>query len=424
MLTFSIIIVVVLLAISAYFSAIETAITGASPARIQKLKSEGNLRAIAVLKVLKIKDQAISTLLIANSFINTVSTTIATTILINVFGEEKGTIIASTVMALMIIVFAEVIPKAIALVKADKIALNTVGIINTCLMALRPVNYALSIIIKLFFAAFRIKSETELSGADEVRGVIEHHMAEGKVVKSDRDMLGGVLDMGNLSVSEIMVHRSSMFTIDSSLAINEIASKALTCPHTRIPVWKDSKDNIVGVLHLKNMLLSLYKANFDYSKIKLSDFVSEPWFIPENALVIQQLQEFRKRRSHFALVVDEYGDLQGLVTLEDILEEIVGQIDDEYDHGPSNIIRETDNKFLIEGSTSIRDVNRELNWNLPDDNASTLGGLIMHELHKLPKEGEVFELFDLKITIYSRLATRIKTLMVETLDKPEQDFDI
>ncbi|MBP7189792.1 MAG: HlyC/CorC family transporter [Rickettsiaceae bacterium] len=424
MLVFSILLVIVLLGISAYFSAIETAITGASPGRIQKLKSEGNLRAIAVLKIFKIKDQAISTLLIANSFINTVSTTIATTILISIFGEEKGTIIASTVMALMIIVFAEVIPKAIALVKADRIALNTVGIINGCLMALRPVNYALNIIIKIFFAVFRIKSEAELSGADEVRGVIEHHMAEGKVVKSDRDMLGGVLDMGDLSVSEIMVHRSSMFTIDSSLAIDKIAAKALTCPHTRIPVWKDSKDNIVGVLHLKNMLLSLYKANFDYNKITLSDFVSEPWFIPENAPVIQQLQEFRKRRSHFALVVDEYGDLQGLVTLEDILEEIVGQIDDEYDHGPSNIIKKGENKFLIEGSTSIRDVNRELNWNLPDDNASTLGGLIMHELHKLPKQGEVFELFDLKITIYSRLATRIKTLMVEPIEKPEQDLDI
>ncbi len=420
MVVFLLFLVLFLVGISSCLSAIETAITAASPGRMQKLKSEGSIKAIAVLKIFRMKDQVISSLLIVNSFINTLSTTIATTVMIGIYGEEKGTIISSAVMAVIIIVFAEVMPKAIALVKADKIILRTIGIINYCMKILRPINYTLNILIRLFFRIFHIHSQEEISGAEEVRGVIEHGMEEGRVFKTDRDMLGGVLDMGNITVSEIMVHRSNVITIDADLGLEDITAKALYSSHTRIPLWQKTKDNIIGILHIKNLLRALYKNNFDYSKITLSDFTSDAWFVPENALVIDQLQAFKQKRSHFAMVIDEYGELCGIITLEDILEEIVGQIYDEHDNQNIMIIKKADNKYMIDGSTSIRDVNRELNWNLPYEKANTFAGLIIHEVNKLPKQGEVFELFNLKITIYQRVATRITMLMVEILPRNDQ----
>lgn len=417
MIIFLLIFVLLLVGASGYLAAIETALTAASPGRMQKLKSEGNMKAIAVLKIFRIKDQVISSLLIANSFINTLSTTIATTVMIGLYGEEKGTILSSSIMAVIIIVFAEVVPKAVALVKADNIILSTTGLINNCMSILRPVNYALNIVIRLFFKVFRIRSGEVMSGTEEVRGMIEHNMEEGKVFKSDRDMLGGVLDMGNITVSEIMVHRSNMITIDADLDLAVITDKALHSSHTRIPLWRGSKDNIVGILHIRDLINALYSNNFDYSKIAISDFISDAWFVPENALVIDQLQAFKKKRSHFALVIDEYGELCGIITLEDILEEIVGQIYDEHDSQSNNIVKISDTQYMIDGSTSIRDVNRELNWNLPYEDANTFAGLIIHEVNKLPKQGEIFKLFNLKITIYKRVAARITMLMVEILDK-------
>ena len=417
MFLFAFIAVILLLMISAYLAAIETAVTAASPGRIQKLKAEGNLKAITVLKLFKIKEQVISSLLIANSFFNTLCTTIATSVMIGLYGEELGTIIASSVMTVLIIVFAEVIPKAIAVARAEKVILTTSGFVVIALKVLGPINYILKKILILFCNIFNIQLSQEISGTEEVRGIIEHHLEEGNVFKADRDMLGGILDIGNMTVSEIMIHRSNMITIESTLPIEQITKKALSSSHTRIPVWQDSQDNIIGILHIKDLLRSLYKNNFDYSKITLSDFMTDPWFIPDNALVNLQLHAFRQKRSHFALVIDEYGDLQGLVTLEDILEEIVGQIDDEYDGQNNQIIKKSPNKFMIEGSTSIRDVNRELNWNLPDEHASTFAGLIIHEMHKLPKQGEIVQIFNLKVTIYHRQSNRITMLMVETLDK-------
>lgn len=416
MIIFLLLFVLLLVAASGYLAAIETALTAASPGRMQKLKSEGNMKAIAVLKLFRIKEQVISSLLIANSFINTLSTTIATTVMIGLYGEEKGTILSSSIMAVIIIVFAEVVPKAVALVKADNIILGTTGFIDKCMRFLRPVNYALNIVITIFFKVFRIRSGEVMSGTEEVRGMIEHNMEEGKVFKSDRDMLGGVLDMGNITVAEIMVHRSNVITIDADLDLESITAKALSSNHTRIPLWRGNKDNIVGILHIRDLIRALYNNNFDYSKITISDFISDAWFVPENALVIDQLQAFKKKRSHFALVIDEYGELCGIITLEDILEEIVGQIYDEHDNQSNMMIKTSDNGYMIDGATSIRDVNRELNLNLPYEHANTIAGLIIHQINKLPKQGEVFELFNLRITIYKRVAARLTMLMVEILD--------
>jgi Mg2+/Co2+ transporter CorB len=417
-------IILFLLAISALLASIETAITASSPGKLHKLKSEGDRNAKLVLKILKKKEKVISTMLIGNSLINTVCTTLATAVFIDILGDHHlGTIVSSAVMAFMIIVFAEVVPKAIAVAKAESITLFTVHAIIIFLKVLNPVNVMLDYAVKIFCFIFRINLKQEISGAEEVRGVIEHQHQEGNVYKSDRDMLGGILDIRDMTVSEIMVHRSGMTAINIDEKNEEIIRFSLNSVHTRIPLWKENKDNIVGVLHIKDLLKALYECGNDPQKIDLNSIITPPWFIPDNALVVQQLNAFRERKSHFACVVNEYGDLQGTITLEDILEEIVGQIDDEHDNPAATIVKKGSSEFIINGQVSIRDLNRELNWNLSDEFANTLAGLIIHEIERIPNQGETIELFNLKFIIIKKIANRIETIKATILHPQEAASD-
>lgn len=412
---FAIIIILCLLLFSAILSAIETAVVASSPGRMQKLKAEGNTKAYIVLKLLKMKDRVISTLLVVNSISNTVCTTVAAGLLISVYGEELGTIIASSLMSVLIIVFAEVIPKAIAVAKAERISLHVSNYLNLMLKVLRPVNFVLDMTVKIFCFIFRINLNDTLSGADELRGVIEHQHQEGNVFKEDREMLDGILDISAMTIASIMVHRSNMVTIDASLPIKKIVSRALSTTHTRIPVFKGDEDNIIGILHLKNLLKSLHENKFDYDKISLRDFITEPWYIPANSLVNQQLHEFKKRKTHFALVVDEYGEIKGLVTLEDVLEEIVGQIDDEHDKPTKRIEQISDSEYILHGGVSVRDINREMGWNLDeDDNAHTLAGFLIAKAKRLPEQGESFTIKDIKFTVQRRYNNQLSSIIVDT----------
>ena len=404
-----------LLLFSACLSGVETAMVASVPGRMQKLKAEGSTKANIVLKLLKMKDKVISTILVMNSISNTISTTVAAGLFISIYGDEIGTLVASTLMSIFIIVFGEVIPKAIAVVHAEKIALHVSPYVNVLMWILYPINYGLNIIVRIFCFVFRINLNPHISVTDELRGVIEHHHQEGNVFKNDRDMLGGVLDLGSITIDEIMVHRSNMKIINADLSVKEIVSEALATPHTRIPMWKNNRDNIIGILHIRDLLKALHMHDFNYQKVRIVDFMSDPWFIPENALVNQQLNEFRRRRSHFALVVDEYGDLQGIVTLEDVIEEIVGQIDDEHDNKVERVIRKGNSRLVIDGSISIRDLNREMNWNLPDEDASTLAGLIIHNIKRLPEQGENFIIHNLKMTIAARKRNQLKSIIVDII---------
>lgn len=421
MILLKLVLVVTLLIILAFLSAAETAVTAASPGRMLKLQSQGNKNALLVLGLLKIKEKIISSFLIANSIINTVCTTIATALLISLYGSQNGMIISSVVMSILIIIFAEVLPKSIALAKSEAIVLKSSYVIRGLLWIMRPINKALALAIRGFCKLFRIDLNAEMSGTEEVRGMIEHHHQEGNVFKADRDMLGGVLDIRDMRLDEIMIHRSDMLSVDMDLEIKDIVSQAMKTTHSRVPLWQDNKDNIVGILHMRSLLTELYSVNYDLGKLELTKFVSKPWFVPDNTLVSQQLHSFRNKRNHFAVVVDEYGDLQGIVTLEDILEEIVGQIDDEHDSASRRIVNKGKNKFLFDASISIRDLNRELNWNLPDENASTFAGLIMHDLERLPEQGERFELLGLGITVRKKYSNRIQNVFVERLEPTEDE---
>lgn len=409
----AIVIVILLVLFSAALSAMETAVTATSLGKIQQLKSKGVSRTSLLLKLIKNKEQIISTLLTANSIVNTVATTIATSVAISIYGESLGTIISSVVMSIIIIIFAEVVPKAIAVSQAETIALFSVNAIRLLLTVLAPISSALSYMIRFVCYVFRIDLNNQVSGTEEIRGLIEHQHQEGKVFdKIDRDILGRVLDIKNMEVSEIMVHRSQMYTINLDLPRDKFITKAIDAPYSRIPIWKESSDNIVGVLCVRELVKALYASKLKDAEINLKDYIVEPWFIPENALVTNQLSKFKQKYSNIALVVDEYGVLHGMITRQDILEEIVGPV---FDNTTNNIIKIDETTYIINGSSSIREVNRELNWNLPDDDAITIAGLIIHQIQKIPQQGDKYYLCGLHISIEKTNAHYIQLVKVKTL---------
>lgn len=420
-------IIILLLALAGMISATETAITATSPGRVQQLISEGNKRAKLLKELLKIKDKIISTLLIGNSIANTVCTTLAASVFIEILGDDIGTIASSIVMSFMIIVFSEVVPKAIAVAKAESLSMMAAPLIKIFLKILSPINWLLIKIVKLVCFIFRIDLNPQISGADEVRGVIEHQLIEGNVVKDDRDMLGGILDIRNLVTSDIMTHRSKIISIDIAQKAEDIVKFAMSSVHTRIPVWKDTADNIIGVLHVRDLLKHITNArrkNIENdSKDKASagvavdssdieKLLTEPLFVSENASLVNQLQEFREGKTHIAFVVDEYGDLQGIITLEDILEEIVGQIYDEHDVTKSKIVKISDTEYTVDGSITIRDLNREFDWGIPEGEANTIAGFIIQEMQRIPSKGEHIEFENLKLVVKTKAANRIKTVKV------------
>ncbi|MDG1436871.1 MAG: HlyC/CorC family transporter [Rickettsiaceae bacterium] len=405
-------VIIFLLGLAAFISATETAITAISPGLLQKLKSEGNGRAEKLLGLLKIKEKVISTLLIGNSLANTLCTIMATSLFIELLGDDIGTFISSMVMSFMIIVFSEVIPKAIAVSKAEKIALKATPILLFVLRILEPINILLSYIVKAFCFVFRINLNHKVSAADEVRGVIEHHLHEGNVFKDDRDMLGSILDLRDMVIADIMVHRSNIVAINIDTKADKIIKMVLASNHSRVLFWEENQDNIIGVLHVKDLLREAYhKKNID-KELNVRSLLSDPVFVPDNALVTQQLQVFQEGQSHLACVVDEYGDLQGIITLEDILEEIVGQIYDEHDSAKNKVIKKSDKEYIVDGTMSIRDLNRELSWTVPEADATTISGFVINKLGRIPNQGEFLFEKNLKIVVRKKGDNCIKTLQV------------
>lgn len=412
--------IIFMLVFAALISAIETAITAVSPGRMQKvIKLISNKEAKIVLELIKAKDKIISILLIGYSINITICTTLATKLFIKIIGENRGIVLASIIMSILIIVLVEVIPKAIAVVKAERIVLLNLSTIVILLKLLNPINYILQLLVKAFCFTFRIKLIQEISGTDEVRGVIEHHHLEGNVYKIDRDMLGGVLNIRNMMVSEIMTHRSEVATVNIESSVQEIISFILSKPYSRVPVWKENQDNIVGTLYVRDLLEVIYEKGC-VDLVKIEEVITPPWFIPDKALAVEQLISFRESNNHFAYIVNEYGELQGIITLEDIIEEIVGPIHGEYGCVSNEIvINKPGIEIIVDGTTTIREINRELNWNLPEHHSNTIAGLIIHEVEHIPEQGEVISILHFETTILKKIVNSIKKIKI--VYKPPSD---
>lgn len=406
--------IVFLLIVSAFLSGSETALTATSKARMLRLQEDRQRRAGWVLFLLEQKERLLGAILLGNNLVNILASALATRLFLELFGET-GVVYATLVMTILIVVFAEVLPKTYAILAPDATALRVAGPLRVLVIILAPITRALTFISRFILRITGLSQSANsglLPAHEEIRGAINLHHREGAVRKGDRDMLGGILDLGDTTVEEIMIHRNAMLTIDVDLPGEEIVRQVLDSPYTRIPLWRDEPENIVGVLHGKDLLRALANSPVGPSGIDADALAAAPWFVPETTLLREQLNAFRARKAHFALVVDEYGAIMGLVTMEDILEEIVGTIDDEHDRPDNMLRRRPDGALEVAGALSIRDLNREMGWNLPDEEASSVAGLIIHEARAIPEIGQVFEFHGLRFRIMSRQQNRIMQIRI------------
>jgi Mg2+/Co2+ transporter CorB len=411
--------VVCLIIVSAFFSGAETGLTTASRARLTAMAQRGSSRAATVLKLTALPERLIGALLLGNSVANITASAIATVALVKAFGDT-GAAIASVVMTVMILIFAEVMPKTYAIAYPDKFALAVAPIMRVIVAILGPIVMTVEYIVKKTLGVFGVDTENVesiLSAHEELRGAIDLHHQDGEMVKKDRDMLGGILDLKDLEVADIMVHRTKMITIDASEAMSDIVEQVLKSGKTRLPVWKDGPDNIIGILHAKNLFQALQSNAGDASKIKLDSILIDPWFVPDTRPLTDQLNAFLRRKSHFAIVVDEYGELQGLITLEDIIEEIVGDIKDEFDAVSNGVRKQKDGSFMIDGSVPLRDLNRALDWRLPDEEATTLAGLVIHEAQMIPDAGQAFNFHGFRFEVLKKRKQQITVIKVVKMEQ-------
>ncbi|CAN7266264.1 HlyC/CorC family transporter [Phenylobacterium sp. LjRoot219] len=404
-----------LLALSALFSAAETSMTGASRARMHQLEREGDRGARRVNRLISDQESMIGAVLLGNNLINILASALTTTVITRAVPGALGVAVATAVMTVLVLVFAEVLPKTIAIVRSDDVARALSAPTLWAVRLFGPVVYAVQWIVRKTLRLFGVKLDMAtdvLAAHEEIRGAVEYHHSEGLVETRDRWMLGGVLDLAEMDVTEVMVHRKAIAMVDGDLPPRALLAEALDSGHTRVPIYRDEPENIVGVLHAKDLLQALAKADGDIAALDLASIVREPWFIPETTSLKDQLTAFLKRQSHFALVVDEYGALQGLITLEDILEEIVGEIDDEHDIAVDGVRPGPDDAMMVDGSVTIRDLNRAMNWDLPDDEAVTVAGLLIHEAQRIPEVGETFHFHAQRFRVAERKGNQITILQV------------
>ena len=416
---------VVLLVVSALFSAAETALTGASRGRMHQLEREGDPAAKRVNKLLDDQETMIGAVLLGYNAINIMASAVATEFITKSVPGAWGVALATGVMTVLVLVFAEVLPKTIAISRADEVACAISGPMTLVVRVFGPVIFAIQWFVRQILRPFGIKLSMEadvLAAHEEIRGAVEYHHSEGLVESRDRHMLGGVLDLAEMDVSQVMVHRKTMAMLDADLPPRELVQQVLEAPHTRLPLWRDEAENIIGVLHAKDLLKALAAADGDIDALDIPAILRPAWFIPDTTNLKDQLAAFLKARTHFAIVVDEYGALQGLVTLEDILEEIVGDIEDEYDPALQGIRRQPDGSVNVDGSVSIRDLNRAMDWDLPDGDAVTIAGLVIHEAQAIPEPGQTFIFHHHRFQVLRRQRNQITALRVsERLALAEED---
>ncbi|TVR99432.1 MAG: HlyC/CorC family transporter [Rhodospirillales bacterium] len=404
--------ILILLVLSAFFSGSETALTAASRPLMHHLEQTGDKRATAVNRLRQRTDRLIGAILLGNNLVNILASALATSLLIGLFGEA-GVLYATIAMTTLVLVFAEILPKTYAYRNANKVALVLAWPVNIVVRLFSPFTAAIQAMIDAVFRLFGAEPDQQAGmgpSAEELRGAIELHTDAERPAEQERAMLKSILDLTEVEVGEIMIHRKNVTMIDADLPTEAVVSQVLASPYTRIPLWRDQPDNIVGVLHAKVLLRAIGTRTGGLDGLDLVALATKPWFVPESTTLIDQLQAFRRRREHFALVVDEYGTFMGIVTLEDILEEIVGDIVDEHDIPAPGVVRQADGSLIVQGSVTIRDLNRRFGWNLPDEDAATIAGLMLHEARRIPEVGQAFMFHGMRFEVLRRHRQQITSI--------------
>lgn len=412
--------ILVLIVASAIINGSETALTAASRARLHALDEAGNARAKLVNKLLAAPEKLIGATLIGNTLVTVLAAAIASNLAVQFYGQA-GLAFATAIMTFLIVVFAAVLSKSIALAYPDRLALIVAPLMGALITIMGPLTRASEFVVRQVLRLTPGKADDKaniLAAHEEIRGAIDLQTKEGAVAKVDANMLGGVLDLRDLQVADIMVHRTKMEMICADDPPAKVLDELLKSQYTRAPVWREETENIVGVLHTKDLLTALSRSNWDPSKLDVMSFATEPWFIPDTTTLKDQLNQFLKKKAQMALVVDEYGEVQGLITLEDILEEIVGQIADEHDTNETFVRPQPDGTVNVDGTVAIRDLNRQMDWELPDDEATTIAGLVIHEAQTIPEPGQQFTFHGYRFEILRKSRNKITALRIKPVPKP------
>ncbi|MCC6889401.1 MAG: HlyC/CorC family transporter [Hyphomicrobiales bacterium] len=413
-------VIVICLCFSFFFSASETSLTAVSRARLLRLEQSGDRRARLVSRLLEIRERTIGAILTGNNVVNIAATALTTGLLLAWFGEV-GALYATAIMTVIVVVFMEVLPKTLAINAPERVALLVARPIAWTVRLFGPLLIGIEGLVRFLLRLLGVKMGTDqafLSAHEELRGQVDLLHREGSVEKLDRDMFGGLLDLRDLVVSDVMIHRTEMITACADDPPQEVVREVLESPVTRVPLWSERPENIIGVLHAKDLLRALQAAGGDPAKVDVKAIARPPWFVPEIRPLSEQLKAFRRRKTPFALVVDEYGEVMGLVTLEDILEEIVGDITDEHDVAVPGVRPLPDGSVNVDGGVPIRDLNRALDWNLPDEEATTIAGLVIHESQSIPEPGQSFTFHGFRFNVLRRERNRITGLRITPLRKP------
>ncbi|MEM6656845.1 MAG: HlyC/CorC family transporter [Pseudomonadota bacterium] len=417
--------ILLLLVLSGFFSGSETALTASSRGKLRAQADKGSRGAKKALEITDDNERLIGSVLLGNNLVNILAASLATAMFTRLFGES-GVALATLVMTLLVLIFAEVLPKTYAITNSEKAASAVAPIISVVVTVFSPIVAAVRVLVRGVLRLFGVQIDPDsniLAVREEIAGALQLGHSEGVVEKEDRDRILGALDLAERVVEEIMLHRSNIEMIDADDAPEAILKQCLESPHTRLPVFREEPENIVGVVHAKDLFRAMYAQaggeNGGTDRLKafdISKVANDPYFVPETTTLDDQMREFLRMHSHFALVVDEYGSLRGLITLEDILEEIVGEIADEFDiEEDLPVTRTDDGQYLLEGAMTIRDTNRALDWSLPDDEANTLAGLVIHEAQMIPVVGQVFSFHGFRFEVTAREGNRVTGLKVRPL---------
>ncbi len=410
-------IIFVLLLLSGLFSGSETALTAASKARIHHMVKQNDKRAKRVEGLIENRERLIGAILLGNNLVNILASALATSLFLSLMGDD-GVFYATIVMTALVLIFAEVLPKSYAIANTEKMALAVSRVIGIVVFVFAPIVSLVQKIVRITLRLFGVdisSIDNALSAQEEIRGAIDLHRHEGGIVKEEQHMLGSILDLEEVTVEDVMVHRKSMQLLDVNAPTDEIIAAIVRSAYTRLPLYENEPENIVGVLHAKDVLRALRRADGQMHRFNVKRIMTKPWFVPETTSLKEQLNAFLERKAHFALVVDEYGDIQGLVTLEDILEEIVGDIADEHDFDLPGVRSYNDGTVVAEGSVSIRDLNRMFDWKLPDEQATTVAGLVIFETETIPIVGSRFKFHGFRFEVTARSKNQITGVKIRKI---------
>ncbi len=403
---------------AAFFAGAETALTAASRARLQALETSGDRQAALANRLVANKGRLISAMLLGGQIVTIGSAAFTTNLFVKAFGPG-GVLGATAVMTVLIVVFGEVLPKTVAIAYPDRVSLAIAPVVAFFVTVFGPVVAAVEALVRLMLRVGGVglgEDASGLSGAEELRGAVDVLHRDGEVARDQRDMFGGLLELEEVPVGDVMIHRTKMRTLDADLAPAELVREALASPYTRVPLWRGDPDNIIGILHIKDLFRAYSAAGGDVSKLRAADIALDAWFIPEATSCRAQLQAFLRRKTHSALVVDEYGVVLGLITLEDIIEEIVGDITDEHDVAMQGVRQQLDGSLIVDGSVTIRDLNRAMDWDLPDEEAATVAGLVIHEARTIPETRQAFVFHGFRFEVLRRQKNRIAALRITPLE--------